>query len=187
MNAPLMPKATALWLIDNTALTFQQIADFCGLHVLEIQTIADGESNAPSVPFNPIENQQLTVDEIKRCEANPSAKLQMMVSKHPVPERKTGRRYTPLSKRSERPDGIAWLLHNYPQLSDAQIIKLVGTTKATLDAVRNRTHRNSSQIKPRCPITLGLCKQSDLDAALEKTDSSKEKIAIGESSEPSEI
>lgn len=181
MNAPLMPKATALWLIDNTALTFQQIADFCHLHVLEIQTIADGEAHAPSVPFNPIENQQLTPTEIKRCEADPAASLVMKTAKNPVPKKKTGRKYTPLSKRSERPDAIAWLVHYYPQLSDTQIVKLLGTTKKTLESVRTRTHRNAAHIKPRCPVTMGLCKQSELDDALKKADAKKETIAIGSS------
>lgn len=181
MATPLMPKATALWLIENTTLTFQQIADFCGLHVLEIQTIADGESNAPSVPFSPIENQQLSHEEIKRCEADANMKLIILKNPNPLPDRRRGRRYTPLSKRAERPDGIAWLLHHYPQLGDQQIVKLVGTTRTTLESVRDRSHRNSANIKPRCPVTLGLCKQSELDTALNEADLQKQKINIGSS------
>lgn len=166
MTAPLMPKATALWLIENTALTFSQIAEFCHLHALEIQTLADGDTNAPIVPFDPLVNQQLTADEIKRCESNPTSSLEIMKPKNHLPDRKSGRRYTPVSKRSERPDAIAWLLKNHPQLSTKQIMKLMGTTAKTVDAIRNRTHRNSQTIKPRCPVVLGICKQSDLDAAL---------------------
>jgi uncharacterized protein len=165
MSAPLMPKATALWLIENTTLTFQQIADFCHLHVLEVQTIADGESHSPAVPFDPIVNQQLTLNEIQRCETDPNAKLTLSILKNPLPDRKKGRKYTPVSKRNERPDTIAWLLKNYPQLTDAQIMRLVGTTKKTIDSIRDRSHRNAQHIKPRCPVTLGICKQSELDAA----------------------
>jgi hypothetical protein len=161
-----MPKATALWLIDNTTLTFQQIAEFTGLHILEVQTIADGESHAPVVPFDPIVNQQLTLEEIKRCEADSSMFLVMVVPKNPLPDRKTGRKYTPVSKRSERPDAIAWVLKNHPQLSVKQIMRLVGTTAKTVEAVKDRTHRNSANIKPRCPVVLGICKQSELDSAL---------------------
>lgn len=166
MTAPLMPKATALWLIDNTTLTFQQIAEFTGLHVLEIQTIADGESHVPVVPFDPIVNQQLTLEEIQRCEANPAASLVMLVTKNPLPDRKVGRKYTPVAKRSERPDAIAWILKNHPSLSVKQIMRLVGTTAKTVEAVKDRSHRNAANIKPRCPVVLGICKQSELDAAL---------------------
>ncbi len=167
MTAPLMPKATALWLIENTTLTFEQIATFCQLHNLEVQTIADGDSNAPIVPFDPIVNQQLTAEEIERCEADNSLQLQMMTPKTHVPERKKGRRYTPVSKRAERPDAIAWLLKNHPELSIKQIMKLIGTTQKTVDSIKNRTHRNSQNIKPRCPVVLGIIKQSELDAAVE--------------------
>ena len=166
MTAPLMPKATALWLIENTTLTFDQIATFCHLHALEVQTIADGDSNTPIVPFDPVVNQQLTTDEIKRCEADENAQLALMKPKSHVPERKAGRKYTPLAKRSERPDAIAWLLKNHPQLSIKHIMKLVGTTQKTVESIKNRTHRNSQTIKPRCPVALGICKQSELDAAL---------------------
>ncbi len=166
MTAPLMPKATALWLIDNTMLTFEQIATFSGIHILEVQTIADGELYVPVVPFDPIVNQQLTVEEIKRCEADSEASLQMMAQKNHLPPRKASRKYTPVSKRSERPDTIAWLLKNHPQLTIKHIMKLIGTTAKTVEAIKNRTHRNSATIKPRCPVVLGICKQSELDAAL---------------------
>ncbi len=162
----LMPKATALWLIENTTLTFQQIADFCNLHLLEIQTIADGESNTPVVPFDPISNEQLTLEEIQRCEKDPSAKLAMVILKDVLPERKKGRKYTPVAKRSERPDAIAWFLKHHSELSDNQITRLIGTTKAMIESVRNRTHRNAAYIKPRCPVTMGLCTQTDLDDAV---------------------
>ena len=168
MKTPLMPKATALWLIENTTLTFLQIAKFCDLHHLEIQTIADGESHSPGVPFDPIVNQQLTIEEIKRCEVNSEAELQMLIPKNPLPEKKKGRKYTPVSKRSERPDAIAWLLKNHPQLNIKQVVKLVGTTVNTVEAVKNKTHRNSQHIKPRCPVTLGLCKQTELDISVEE-------------------
>lgn len=162
----LMPKATALWLIENTTLTFQQIADFCGLHLLEVQTIADGESNSPVVPFDPVANEQLTAQEITRCEKDVSASLVMTVLKDVLPDRKKGRKYTPVAKRSERPDAIAWFLKHHPDLNDQQVMRLIGTTKATIDAVRNRTHRNSAYIKPRDPITMGLCTQTDLNEAV---------------------
>ncbi len=175
MTAPLMPKATALWLIDNTTLTFEQIAEFAGVHILEVQTIADGESYVPVVPFDPIVNQQLTLEEIKRCEADSSAKLVILAPKNHLPERKASRKYTPLSKRSERPDAIAWLLKNNPQLTVKHITRLVGTTVKTVESVKDRTHRNSANIKPRCPVVLGICKQSELDAAMaEVTSAAKE-------------
>ncbi len=165
MTSPLMPKATALWLIDNTTLTFEQIADFCKLHVLEIQAIADEES-APVMPFNPIVNDQLTEDEIKRCEADSKLSLQMSVQTTYSISKKKERKYTPIAKRSERPDAIAWILRNASSLSDKQIVRLLGTTVTTIESVRNRTHRNSTNIKPRCPVTLGLCKQAELDAMI---------------------
>lgn len=174
MSKPLMPKATALWLIENTSLTFQQIADFCELHVLEIQAIADGESSVPIVPFDPIVNQQLTLEEIHRGEQDSSFHLHLLKPSQPIPTRKNVKKYTPLSKRSERPDAIAWLLKNNPELNDAQIMRLIGTTKATIDAVRTRSHRNSAHIKPRCPVTMGLCSQLDLDDAVAQANKNKE-------------
>ena len=169
MTQPLMPKATAVWLVENTALTFKQIADFCGLHILEVQAIADEEVAVGMQGLDPIANGQLTKDEIARCEADPSAKLAMVQSDIPQPSaRGKGPRYTPLSKRQDKPDAIAWLLRHYPELSDAQIGRLIGTTKPTINAVRDRTHWNSPNLKPRSPVELGLCKHDDLRSALEK-------------------
>jgi uncharacterized protein len=162
MTLPLMPKATAVWLIDKTALTFTQIAEFCGMHPLEVQAIADGEVAQGIVGYDPVANSQLTAEEIRRCEADPEARLKLLGTSLPQPKRIKGARYTPVAKRNDRPDGIAFLLRNYPQLTDAQIGKLMGTTKETIDKVRNRTHWNSANIKPRDPVILGLCTQSDL-------------------------
>lgn len=169
MTQPLMPKATAVWLIDNTALTFQQIAAFCGLHELEVQGIADGEVGVGMIGLDPIANHQLDTDEIKRCEADPSARLTPMQSGVPIPQaRSKGPRYTPIAKRQDKPDAILWLLRNTPELSDAQIGKLIGTTKPTISAVRERSHWNSANIRARHPVALGMCTQFELDQALEK-------------------
>ena len=166
MTLPLMPKATAVWLIEKTALTFEQIAEFCGMHPLEVQAIADGEVAAGIVGYDPIANMQLTAAEIARCEKDGSTRLKLLPSASPPPKKQRGARYTPVAKRNDRPDGIAFLLRNYPQLSDAQIGKLMGTTKETIDKVRSRTHWNSANIKPRDPVILGLCSQSDLHHAV---------------------
>ncbi len=169
MALPLMPKATAVWLVDNTALTFEQIAEFCGLHPLEVQGIADGEVAQGIVGLDPIANGQLTPEEIERCTKDPTARLRLAEREGPKPQvRAKGARYTPVSKRQDRPNAIAWLLRYHPELSDAQITRLVGTTKPTINAVRERTHWNSPNIKPQDPVTLGLCKQMDLDAAVAK-------------------
>lgn len=162
MTLPLMPKATAVWLIEKTALTFTQIADFCGMHPLEVQAIADGEVAQGIVGYDPVANMQLTAAEITRCEADPNARLRLLPSTNPLPKRHKGARYTPVAKRNDRPDGIAFLLRNYPQLTDAQIGKLMGTTKETIQKVRDRSHWNSANIKPRDPVILGLCSQTDL-------------------------
>jgi hypothetical protein len=166
MTLPLMPKATAVWLIEKTALTFEQIAEFCGMHPLEVQAIADGEVAAGIVGYDPIANMQLTAAEIARCEKDNGARLKLLPSASPPPKKQRGARYTPVAKRNDRPDGIAFLLRNFPQLTDAQIGKLMGTTKETIDKVRSRTHWNSANIKPRDPVILGLCSQSDLNAAI---------------------
>ncbi len=167
MAQPLMPKATAVWLIEKTSLTFEQVADFVGMHPLEVQAIADGEVAQGIIGYDPVLNGQLTREEIARCEADPSARLNMLPSALPVPKaRGKGARYTPVSKRNDRPDGIAWLLRNHPQLSEQQVAKLLGTTKDTIAKVRDRTHWNSANIKPRDPVILGLVTQSDLNAAL---------------------
>ncbi len=164
MTLPLMPKATAVWLIEKTALTFTQIADFCGMHPLEVQAIADGEVAQGIVGYDPVANSQLTLAEIHRCEADPETRLKLLPTANPLPKRSKGARYTPVAKRNDRPDGIAFLLRHYPQLSEAQIGKLMGTTKDTIEKVRNRTHWNSPNIKPRDPVILGLCSQTDLNA-----------------------
>ncbi len=167
MALPLMPKATAVWLIDNTKLTFDQIAYFCGLHPLEVKGIADGEVAVGIVGQDPIANNQLTPEEIARCEANPAANLKLLEPTVPLARQKTkGARYTPLSKRQDRPDAIAWLLKYHPEVGDAQVQKLLGTTKATIDSVRSRTHWNAPNIKPRDPVSLGICSQSELDRVL---------------------
>ena len=169
MALPLMPKATAVWLVDNTTLTFEQIAAFTGMHELEVQAIADEEVAVGIVGVDPTTNGQLTAEEIKRCEASPKANLKLSKSDIPKPKvRSKGARYTPVSKRQERPDAIAWLLRHHPELSDAQIGRIVGTTKPTINAVRDRTHRNMSNLRPRSPVELGLCSHEDLSLAIEK-------------------
>ncbi len=168
MDLPLMPKATAVWLIDNTALNFRQIAEFCGLHPLEVQGIADGEVAQGIVGLDPVANNQLTQAEIERCEKAPSATLKLLKTAEKMPTRRKGPRYTPVSRRQDRPDAIAWLLRYHPELSDGQIGKLVGTTKPTISAIRDRTHWNMANIRPVDPVSLGLCKQIDLDEAVKK-------------------
>jgi hypothetical protein len=163
-----MPKATAVWLIDNTALNFRQIAEFCGLHPLEVQGIADGEVAQGIVGLDPIANNQLTRAEIERCEKDPKATLKLIKSADKMPSRRKGPRYTPVSRRQDRPDAIAWLLRYHPELSDGQIGKLVGTTKPTINSIRERTHWNMTNIRPVDPVSLGLCKQADLDDAVAK-------------------
>jgi hypothetical protein len=164
MTLPLMPKATAVWLIEKTALTFTQIADFCGMHPLEVQAIADGEVAQGIVGYDPVANGQVTMDEIHRAEADPQARLRLAPNANPLPKRQRTARYTPVAKRIDRPDAIAFLLRNFPQLSDPQVGKLLGTTKDTIEKVRNRSHWNSANIKPRDPVILGLCSQTDLNA-----------------------
>lgn len=166
MTLPLMPKATAVWLIEKTALTFTQIAEFCGMHPLEVQAIADGEVAQGIVGYDPVANSQLTLQDIRRCEADANARLKLLVTSMPAPKRLRGARYTPVAKRNDRPDAIAFLLRNYPQLSEAAVSKLVGTTKDTIQKVRDKTHWNSANIKPRDPVILGLCSQTDLNAAV---------------------
>lgn len=164
MSLPLMPKATAVWLIEKTALTFTQIAEFCGMHPLEVQAIADGEVAQGIVGYDPVANGQISPEEIARGEADPNVRLRLLPSTLPVPKRSRGARYTPVAKRNDRPDGIAFLMRNFPQLADAQIAKLMGTTKETIQKVRDRSHWNAANIKPRDPVILGLCSQTDLNA-----------------------
>ena len=177
MAAPLMPKATAVWLVDNTSLTFDQIADYCGLHRLEVQGIADGEVAIGIQGIDPIANSQLTRDEIERCEKDPKARLKMLKLDLPEPAKRTkGPRYTPVAKRQDKPDAIAWLLRHHPELKESQIAKLIGTTKTTIQAVNERTHGNSPNIRPRDPVLLGLCAQSELNAAVDRARKRAERL-----------
>ncbi len=170
MSYPLMRKATAVWLLDNTTLTFKQIADFCGLHELEVNGIADGEVDSGIRGVDPIINNQITKEEIKRCEEDSTANL--ILFKNPAADgekRSKGPKYTPLSKRQDKPAAIAWIVKFHPGLSDGQISKLIGTTKNTIQAIRDRTHWNINSLTPTDPVILGLCKQTELEAALEKS------------------
>ncbi len=168
MTEPLMPMATGVWLVDNTSLSFSQIAKFCGLHELEVQGIADEQVAVNIVGLDPVANGQLTWEEIERCQNDASATLQIIIDDVPAKTRSGGAKYTPVSKRQDKPDAIAWLLRYHPELTDAQISKIVGTTKPTITAIRERTHWNMSNIKPVDPVLLGLCKQTELDAAVKK-------------------
>ena len=175
-DKPIMAKATAVWLVDNTTMSFKQIADFCGLHELEVQGIADGDVAQGVKGFDPIANNQLTQDEIDKAEQNPSHKLKLKFNAAAVGEEKRrGPRYTPLSKRQDRPASILWLVKFHPELSDGQISKLVGTTKPTIQAIRERTHWNIANIDPIDPVALGLCKQSELDMAVQKANAKRAK------------
>lgn len=170
----LHPKATAVWLVDNTTMSFKQIADFVGMHELEIQGIADGDVATGVKGFDPIANNQLTQEEITSAENNPLHKLKLKVNSAAVGEEKRrGPRYTPLSKRQDRPASILWLVKFHPELSDGQVSKLVGTTKPTIQAIRERTHWNIANIQPIDPVALGLCKQSELDEAVQKANAKK--------------
>jgi len=169
MNKPIMAKATAVWLVDNTTLSFKQIGDFCGLHELEVQGIADGDVATGVKGFDPVANNQLTPEEIETAENDPAHKLKLKFNPAATGEEKRrGPRYTPLSKRQDRPNAILWLVKFHPELADSQIAKLVGTTKPTIQSIRERTHWNIQQMEPIDPVALGLCKQSELDAAVQK-------------------
>ncbi|WGF87317.1 DUF1013 domain-containing protein [Marinivivus vitaminiproducens] len=179
MDKPLMPKATAVWLVENTALTFDQIADYCGLHPLEVKGIADGEVAAGIRGLDPVAAGELERSELERCQRDSKARLKMAKrAVDIVPVKRKGPRYTPLSKRQDRPDAIAWLLRNHPELTDALICKLLGTTKTTVAAVRDRTHWKSSEIRPRDPVLLGLCGQVDLDEAIAKAQADAAKHGV---------
>ncbi|WP_127902644.1 DUF1013 domain-containing protein [Solirhodobacter olei] len=178
MNKPLMPKATAVWLVDNTTLSFTQIAEFCGLHELEVQGIADGDVATGVKGFDPIANNQLEQIEIDRGEKDPGYRLKLKFNAAAVGEEKRrGPRYTPLSKRQDRPAAILWLVKFHPELSDGQVGKLVGTTKPTIQSIRERTHWNIANIQPIDPVALGLCRQSELDAAVQQA--ARKKAAEG--------
>ena len=169
MALPLMAKATAVWLVDNTAMTFKQIADFCGLHELEVSGIADDEVAIGIKGFDPIANKQLSAEEIKLAEDDPAHKLRLLHNPAAKGEEKRrGPRYTPLSKRQDRPAAILWLVKFHPELTDGQIGKLVGTTKPTIQAIRNRSHWNIANIQPIDPVALGMCKQLELDGAVQR-------------------
>jgi len=167
---PLMPKATAVWLVENTSLSFEQIAEFCGLHALEVKGIADGDVAHGIKGMDPISNGQLSREEIRRGEEDHTHVLRLAASKVEIPEVKTkkGPRYTPVSRRQDRPNAVVWLLRNHPELKDSQIMRLVGTTKPTIAAIRDRTHWNSANLTPQDPVTLGLCSQIDLDNEVKK-------------------
>lgn len=176
-NQPLMPKATAVWLVENTGLSFDQIADFCKLHPLEVKAIADGDAAQGIKGLDPIVTGQLTREEIEAAESDPDRHLKLADAKVRLPEakRKKGPRYTPVSRRQDRPNAILWLVRNHPELKDSQIMRLVGTTKSTIEAIRERTHWNAPNLQPLDPVTLGLCSQIDLD--LEVHRAAKEKPA----------
>ena len=167
MAQPLMPHATASWLVDNTSLSFDQIAEFCGLHILEVQAIADDTAATKLTGRDPVRAHEITQDEIEKGQANPNYRLQML--KGPEQVRRTkGPRYTPVSKRQDKPDGIAWIIRNHPEISDGAIGNLIGTTRTTIAAIRDRTHWNIANITPKDPVTLGLTTQRELDAAVAK-------------------
>lgn len=179
-NGPLMPKATAVWLVENTSLTFDQIADFCSLHPLEVRAIADGDVAQGVRGQDPVQSGELTRESIDAAQADETAKLILAKRKLVIPETKTrkGPRYTPLSRRQDKPSSILWLVKFHPELVDSQVMKLVGTTKPTIKAIRERSHWNIQNIKPIDPVALGLCKQIELDAAVAKaaTRAAKERI-----------
>jgi len=177
MTQPLMPMATAVWLVDNTTLTFVQISEFCGLHELEIQGIADGTVGTHIVGQDPTASRQLAPSELVRCQADPSTRLVLSEYDVKAVPRTKGPRYTPVSKRQEKPDAIAWLVRNHPELTDLQISRLVGTTKPTILAIRERSHWNISNIRPQDPVGVGLCKQMELDEAVQVAATKREKAA----------
>ncbi|MGI9422558.1 MAG: DUF1013 domain-containing protein [Hyphomicrobiaceae bacterium] len=187
-DAPLMPKATAVWLVDNTSLTFEQIAEFCGMHLLEIKGIADGDVAQGIRGKNPVSAGELTREAISDAEADPDARLSVVKSKVKIPEIKAKKRprYTPVSRRQDRPNAVVWLLRHHPELKDSQIIRLVGTTKPTIQQIRDRSHWNSANLTPQDPVTLGLCKQMDLDSEVEKATARKEKERIAQGLPPTE-
>lgn len=185
---PLMQKATAVWLVDNTALTFEQIAEFCGMHYLEVKSIADDETKHYVLGKNPVSAGELSREEIERGEADPKYRLKLAESKVKIPDLKIKKRprYTPVSRRQDRPNAVLWLLRNHPEMKDSQIMRLVGTTKPTIEQIRDRSHWNAANLQPQDPVTLGLCSQTDLDTEVQKAARrvEKERIARGEPLEP---
>ncbi len=178
MATPLMPKATAVWLVENTALTFEQIGEFCGLHRLEVQGIADGDVAQGIKGLDPVSSGQLTREQIEKAQNDPKVRLKILEPKTSVPtkKRKKGPRYTPLSRRQNRPDAIYWMLRHHPEISDAQISKLLGTTKQTIQSIRDRSHWNSANLQPTDPVSLGLCSQIELDEIVAKAAKKKAKM-----------
>src|SRR6201990_3534438 len=176
-NKPLMPKATAVWLVDNTGLSFEQIADFCGLHLLEVKGIADEDVAKGIKGQDPVASGQLTREQIAEAEKDPRKRLKMAPAKHKMPSVRLKRapRYTPVSKRQDKPDAVYWLIRNHPEFSDSDIIKLVGTTKATIAKIRERSHWNAANIKAVDPVTLGLCSQLELDMAVSRASAKRER------------
>lgn len=178
MAFPLMPKATAAWLVDNTALTFDQIAEFCGLHPLEVQALADGEVNSGIMGTSPLLSGELTSEEIARCEKNSNTRLKMLKTDLPKPRaRSKGPRYTPVTKRAEKPNAVAFLIKKYPELADVQVARLIGSTKPTVAAIRNKTHPLSSSLKPVDPTTIGLCTFDELEKAVKKAQRRTDRLA----------
>ena len=176
-NKPLMPKATAVWLVDNTSLTFEQIADFCGLHPLEVKGIADEDVAKGIKGQDPVSSGQLTREAIEEAEKNPKTRLKMAPPKHKMPSvrQKKAPRYTPVSKRQDKPDAVYWILRNHPEFADADIIRLIGTTKATIQKIRERSHWNATNIKAVDPVTLGLCSQLELDLAVTRAGAKRDR------------
>jgi hypothetical protein len=177
-DKPLMPKATAVWLVDNTSLSFEQIADFCGLHPLEVKGIADEDVAKGIKGLDPVASGQLTRDQIEQAENDPKLRLKLAPSKHkvlPVKAKKVPR-YTPVSKRQDKPDAVYWILRNHPEFTDADIVKVIGTTKATIQKIRERSHWNATNIKAVDPVTLGLCSQIELDLAVERASHRRDRL-----------
>ena len=169
MRKPLMPKATASWLIENTSLSFKQISEFVGVHILEIQALADGEVSGGILPRNPLENGELTQEEISKCEANSNLSLNIKQSEIPIPNTKTkGAKYTPLSKRADKPNGIYWFIKNIPEIPDSKICKLIGTTKKTVQSLRDRSYWNMQNVRAQNPFELGLCNKEDIEKIIDK-------------------
>lgn len=173
-NLPLMPKATAVWLVDNTSLTFEQISEFCQIHVLEIKAIADGENSQGIKGLDPLSTGQITRDELEKAQNDPNHKLKLQPPRVVLPtSKRKSPRYTPVSKRQDRPNAIRWLIRSHPELKDSQIIRLVGTTKNTIEAIRDGTHWNSANLTPLDPVTLGLCTQIVLDLEVTKANKNR--------------
>lgn len=185
MTMPLMPKATAVWLVENTTLSFEQIADFCKLHPLEVQGIADGDVATGLIGQDPVASGQMEKEELEKAIKDPNYKMKMVstMDKYITKQKKQKTRYTPVARRQDKPDAISWIVKHHPELTDAQIVKLVGTTKKTIEAVRGRTHWNISNLQPRDPVLLGVCTQTDLQAAINKARAAEERAKAAKEKE----